>query len=238
MVERTKRWQGFVVLLLLGVSADVAPRPVKNSPRGREHGTASAPNTVLLGLNPIHYLDGPGAEDLARQRQLRAAATRLWVNWREIEPTKGLFQWKALDEKVRIAREQGLEPWALVAGSPRHACRARELPEAADSLCPPRLQAYRTFLRKLADRYRGQIRYYEIWNEPDIEYYWTTGPQAQEYAELLLASYQTIKPVDRQAQIVMGATAGTNLSFLAEVLGKLRGKVAFDATAATSLPRF
>lgn len=161
-----------------------------------------------------------------------ASIVRLWVYWGRIEAQPGQYDWTALDEQVRAGRIRGMEPWALVAGAPASACRNPNfVPAALDNLCPPELSVYQTFLSELVTRCRGQIHYYEIWNEPDLEYYWATGPSAAEYAQLLLLSYQTLKAIDPDAQVVMAATGGMNLPYTAAVLASLDGQPAFDATA-------
>jgi hypothetical protein len=187
--------------------------------------------SFLLGINPINYLDGPTERDVETAASLGAKSIRIWVNWRKIEPTKGKRDWSSLDKIVAQNEQRGLEPWFLVAGAPQHACRGGELDEQKDRLCPPRIEPYKVFLTELVQRYRGRVHYYEIWNEPDDEYYWITGPDAGEYAELLRVSHAIIKAIDNEAHVVMAATAGTNLPYLRQVLEYLGDRPVFDAIA-------
>jgi hypothetical protein len=185
----------------------------------------------LFGMNPIRYLDGPTEKELKDMASLGVKSIRIWVNWRKIEPKKGELDWSSLDKLVAQSEQKGMKPWFLVAGAPQHACKGGQLDEQMDRLCPPKIEPYKIFLAKLVERYQGRIRYYEIWNEPDDEYYWITGTNAAEYAELLQVSYDIIKGIDNNIQVVMAATAGTNLPFMREVLDHLGGKPAFDAIA-------
>lgn len=185
----------------------------------------------LFGMNPIRYIDGPTEKDIEDMASLGVKSIRIWVNWRQIEPEKGKFDWSSLDKIVALCEQKGIEPWFLVAGAPQHACNGGELDDQIDRLCPPKIEPYKVFLTKLVERYQGRVRYYEIWNEPDHEYYWITGPNAEEYAELLRVSYDTIKALNGNIQVVMAATAGTNLPFMRQILDHLGGKPAFDAIA-------
>ena len=49
----------------------------------------------------------------------------------------------------------------------------------------------------MAQRYKGKIKYYQIWNEPNLESEWN-GQQvdAARYVELLKGAYQRIKAAD------------------------------------------
>jgi hypothetical protein len=188
----------------------------------------------LVGLNPIHYTDsGPTDTDLEEARRMGAHAMRVWVHWREIEPARGEFRWGTLDRLVEGLEGRGIEPWFVVVGSPAHAVRTSRVPEAWDSLTfPDDLDAYRVFLGRLVARHRGRVRHYEIWNEPDHEYYAVGGGGASEYAALLAASYETIRSVDSAAQVIMAGTAGTNLPYVRDVLARLGGRRALDGLAA------
>jgi len=200
----------------------------KNNDQLAESGTGSR---ILLGMNLISYTEDPGDKDLEESRSLGVQAVRIWVHWRAIEAKKGEFAWSSLDKAVALCEQKGIEPWFLVVGAPQHACRGGQLDETLDRLCPPQIEPYKIFLKNLVERYRGRVRHYEIWNEQDLEIYWITGPNASEYAELLRVSYSLIKKVDEKAQVVMGATGGTNLPFMREMLDHLKGEVAFDAVA-------
>ncbi|MCI2431588.1 hypothetical protein LM602_03405, partial [Candidatus Acetothermia bacterium] len=187
--------------------------------------------TFLLGINPINYMDGPAEQDVEEAASLGAKSIRIWVQWRKIEAEKDKLDWSSLDKIVAWSKQKRVEPWFLVVGAPQHACKGGELDDNADRLCPPKIEPYKVFLTKLVERYQGRVRYYEIWNEPDDEYYWITGPKAEEYAELLRVSHAIIKGIDNNIQVVMAATAGTNLPYLRQVLEHLGGKPAFDAIA-------
>ena len=49
------------------------------------------------------------------------------------------------------------------------------------------------------------IRSYQIWNEPNLRYYWGDRPNAKQYVAVLKGAYQVMKKADKKAEIV---TAG------------------------------
>ena len=49
------------------------------------------------------------------------------------------------------------------------------------------------------------IRYWEIWNEPDLTQFWSGT--VEEYYRLLEVAYQTIQSVDPEATVILGALA-------------------------------
>ncbi len=59
------------------------------------------------------------------------------------------------------------------------------------------------FAGKLAARY-PQIQAWEVWNEPNLSYYWRPAPNPSAYLELLRESYRAIKQSNPRATVVMG----------------------------------
>jgi hypothetical protein len=69
---------------------------------------------------------------------------------------------------------------------------------------------YANFAATLADRYEGQITYFQIWNEPNIPPEWGNYPVSpEEYTKLLCETYRAIKEVNPDAVILSGALAPT-----------------------------
>ena len=69
------------------------------------------------------------------------------------------------------------------------------------------MDAWEAFVRRMAQQYRGRIRHWIIWNEPDVwepDHPGSTwlGNEA-DYARLLKTAYRAIKEVDPGAQVAM-----------------------------------
>lgn len=142
-----------------------------------------------------------------------------WVKqqfaWRDIEGAKkGAFDWSRSDEVIYRANVKGLDVLARVDNSPDWAAPGCFDPARA-SMGPPRnTQDWTDFLRAFATRYKGRVRAYEIWNEPNLAREWCKRPPSPaQYAQFLKASYQAIKAVDPNALIISGGLTPTTADF-------------------------
>ncbi len=100
------------------------------------------------------------------------------VLWHEVQPVQGgPYNWNALatfERDLAVAQELGLIPVVIVRGTPQWAGFAENLgSDGQYALCSATrddaLPAYAAFLEALATRYRGQVNYWEIGNEPDVD---------------------------------------------------------------------
>ena len=187
--------------------------------------------TSPLATPPVPLETAFGAEmdqinaDLGLPR-VKAAGTR-WMRragipWRLIEPEEGERNWSAiagLETEFKTASDQGFKTIVVV----------RETPAWAQAVegygCSPvkqdKLKALGTFMHDLVARYSAppyNVRYWEIWNEPDIDYHlvttdslWGCWGDATDayygggyYAEMLKAIYPQIKFASPESQVLVG----------------------------------
>ena len=60
------------------------------------------------------------------------------------------------------------------------------------------------FARAVAERYKGRVDAYQIWNEPNLSREWgNRPPNAAEYTELLRIANQTIKEIDSDVLVTI-----------------------------------
>src|SRR5215813_211564 len=128
---------------------------------------------------------------------------RLWdahVTWADIEPGPQAWNWTRLDAYVAMAQAHDVEilltlgmtpPWASSEPN-RHADPPLGYPQGAQAP-PARLEDWTEYVRTVALRYKGRIRYYEIWNEPNQMAFFSGSPQ--QMAELSKAAYGVIKAI-------------------------------------------
>ena len=151
---------------------------------------------------------------------------RVFVNWATAEPNPGRldeFYLREFDDRVNRARAAGMKVVMVVTNSPTWASGSSS-PSA-----PPRdPQTYASFVRRYAERYRGRVAAWEIWNEPDEGRSWSPSPDAGRYADLLRAAHPAVKAGDPAARVVLGGLTGNHYRFLEEVYAA-GGKGAFDA---------
>ncbi len=75
---------------------------------------------------------------------------------------------------------------------------------------PDDVQDFADFVSAVVSRYKGRVRYYQLWNEPNIYPEW--GEQAispEDYVELLKAGATAARAADPDAVIIAGALAAT-----------------------------
>ncbi|RME12596.1 MAG: hypothetical protein D6802_03810 [Ardenticatenia bacterium] len=98
-----------------------------------------------------------------------------------------------------IARLSNPPAWSRAAGN-----------EVGPQAPPDRLEDYCDYVQAVAARYKGRIRYYQIWNEPNIFPEWGTyAISPEQYARLLQTGYTCIKAVDPDAVVLTAPLAPT-----------------------------
>lgn len=88
-------------------------------------------------------------------------------------------------------------------------------------------EAWRQQVNALAERYKGRIPVYEIWNEMDYSKFWYDTPSAEKYTRMLQIASESIRERDPQAKILLGGLANLSLEFLEKVY-RAGGGVYFD----------
>lgn len=145
-----------------------------------------------------------------RDLDLVRAAGFGWVKqifaWRDIEGSrKGAFDWSRTDRIVEDARVRGLELLVRVDHQPAWAGGGYPV-----SGPPEDLEDFADFLAAMAGRYRGQIRAYQIWNEPNLSREWGgRPPNAAGYVSLLCTGYRAVKAADPGALVVSAGLTPT-----------------------------
>ncbi|PJF23128.1 MAG: hypothetical protein CUN56_02490 [Phototrophicales bacterium] len=185
-----------------------------------------------FGINTFLQLESDPAK-IEAQIQMIADAGFTWIRqqfeWAEIEVDgpalyidsrndtnkDGLLQrgdrtsgWQKYDLIVALAEEYGLEIQARLDNPPLWV-HARN-PEIGAFAPPDDIQQFVDFAVAVATRYRGRIRFYQVWNEPNIYPEWGNQPVNPEgYTELLCATYHALKQVDPNIVVISGALAPT-----------------------------
>lgn len=144
--------------------------------------------------------------DLLLTKDLGFGWVKQGVGWRDIELEPGEYDWHRLDFIVDTAqRYGGLQLLARVDSQPewaRSGCSLQGPPEDPS--------VYAEFVGRVAARYRGKIRAYEIWNEPNLAREWCDEPpDPVAYAALLKATYAAIKAADPEALVISAGLAPT-----------------------------
>jgi hypothetical protein len=177
MIESAHRW-----CLVAAVTATMAPTVIP---------TPAYAQPSAYGL-VTHDLDAPRADKLAA---LGAGFARVSVRWWQVEPQPDTFDWSALDEYVWAqAAPRGIrlflslgEPPAWAGGGPDHRG------------APADLGRWRRFVRAVVDRYKGYVKHWGVWNEPDSPLF-LDGRDA--YRAIAQEARRAIKQADAEAFVL------------------------------------
>ena len=127
-------------------------------------------------------------------------------SWLEIEPTREEWHWEYPDFVVRAAEHYDLDLIVRLDGLPAWAAEEAAVGQA-DNLSDD----YAAFAGTVAQRYRGQIKGYIVWNEPNLAKEWGgRPPDPAAYTDLLRRAYEAVKAADPKAAVVSAGLASTN----------------------------
>lgn len=131
---------------------------------------------------------------------------RQYFRWREIENTRGVYDWAKWDRIVNAVRASGIQLVAVLTTAPAWSQRAheRDMPNAP----PDDFLEYARFASDFAQRYADAIDKYEIWDEPNVEPNWgKRNADPVEYAQLLIPASDAIRTRDPNAKILLAGLA-------------------------------
>ena len=134
----------------------------------------------------------------------------------------GKFNFERTDELVDKLAEKGIQVLPVLQGYDwgiRPECRPLY----------KHLDEWRSYVRAVAEHYKGRIHAYEIWNEQDGGF-WRPAPNAAQYVKLLKIAYREIKAVDPAATVIVGGMCYWNDSYMKDIY-LAGGKGHFDAVA-------
>jgi hypothetical protein len=154
------------------------------------------------------------AAHLQTARDAGAGWVRIDFMWYSAEWNPGQLDWRHFDRVIDEAVSRGLVVIPILWGTPGWA-----VAYGGFSYGVPDMAAWERFVFAVASRYRGRIPMWEVWNEPDLAFYWR-GTSAQ-YADLLARAHGQIKRADPNASVLLGGLAqggGAVSSFLADIL--------------------
>jgi len=162
-------------------------------------------------------------EKRAHSLQMIAEAGFDWIRqsfpWYDIEiHAKGDFEdrrhtpyhsaWDKYDHIVDLAAQYNVSIIARLEAPPEW---SRHDGTARGAFGPPdNLSDYGDYVAAVVTRYQGRVRFYQIWNEPNIYPEWGHQPVSPAaYTELLCRAYARIKAADPEAVVISGAMAQT-----------------------------
>ena len=162
-------------------------------------GAAETTAPPLRGVAVEETLDGEAVlADALNDALLRAAGlpvvARIVLVRTELEPTPGAFRFERLDERIDRYKTKGVQVLLAVRGA---------LPN------PEEAPQWRTFVRTLAERYRGSVRGYELGEIPEGQ----PPPSAKDFAFLIKVAAVELRTADKDALLLLAGRQPFDLSW-------------------------
>jgi len=150
--------------------------------------------------------------------ELGAKWARVQTGWARTEASPGKYDFVWLDAVVDRLRAIGIEPWfnlgygnRLYTPAAPDASAVGWVPLASEEA----LRGWRAYVATIAAHFRGRVRHWEVWNEPNIKNFWKPSqPSPADYLKLVRATAPLIREAIPGAVLVGGALAGMPTDFL------------------------
>ena len=140
---------------------------------------------------------------------------RVWdagVSWPQIETARGQYDFSLMDQLVALAQQHNIKLIYCAGNTPQWTSTdpshvgTQGLPGATAP--PNNMQDWQDFITTFATRYKGKIDAYEIWNEVDLDGYWTGS--VSQMVQMVQVAYQTIKQIDPNAVVLSPSLVAGN----------------------------
>jgi len=139
---------------------------------------------------------------------------RIWdagICWPEIQPDNGKdYNFSMLDKYVEMAEEHSVEIVINIGLSPKWAAKRPNdksgYGENFTASEPGDINNWKKYVKTIAKRYKGKIKHWEIWNEPDMKMFFTGT--TKKMAELVKEASIILKEVDPENKIISPPVTG------------------------------
>lgn len=182
-----------LAILLTSIHVAFADTPIRN----RE---------LFLGMH-LHRADQGTAWP-----KTQFGSWRLWdayVAWPNLQPQRDQWTFDRLDRYVAMARLAKVDILLPLGLSPRWAsARPDEKSSYApgNAAEPANMEDWRNYVRTVAQRYRGKISHFEIWNEPN-EHGFFSG-SVEKLVELTCEAHYILKSISPDIRLVSPSMVG------------------------------
>lgn len=141
-------------------------------------------------------------ESIALMQSAGVGWIRLDFLWEDIEPAEGKFDFAKYDNIVNLLKDKGIHILGILHYSANWASSCGEWN------CAPKDNAlFVNYASQVIRRYKDQVKYWELWNEPDSATYWKQQDSLKSYCVLLREVYLAAKKIDPDCKILNGGIA-------------------------------
>ncbi len=201
----------FSTILAIGGLTLAAESTVLNQPYG-----------ICTHVSRAH--EWPFAErNFHRMQEGNISWARTDFDWSGIDK-KGEWSYDHIDKMRDLAKKENINILPILGydiGSARPAWK--------------HLDRWAEYVRRTVSRYSNDYRYWEVWNEPNLHLFWGDTPSSKNYTALLKRSYEEIKKIDPNLNVLYGGTAGVPFQYIEDSYAAGAGNY-FDVMAIHPYP--
>ena len=158
-----------------------------------------------FGVN-IHFRDEPRDLDMIADAGFRFI--RMDLAWGGVEREKGVYNFGGYDALTEGCEKRGIRILYILDYS-------NKLYESDRSVRTEEgREAFARFAETAAKRYAGKGILWEIWNEPNLNHFWSPQPSVEDYCALVKATAPLVRKADSSGTIAAPATSGIPFEWL------------------------
>lgn len=215
---------GFLTVRVFGDTADGKSHVVKEEFISRVH-----PNPRMPATHPIRWaFDSHSDRSAASERELDALVSA-GVNWTRLEMNLATVTGKDSktinftnhDRVVKAMKERGINCFFLINVKPQWS----GITPQSDAACLPDLKNWELACRMIMEHYRNDIKFYEIWNEPQ-HYNWNHFEPGvineEHYGKMLRIARKAASEISPDIK-VMGPCLTSNMNEWINGIARSRG---------------
>ena len=218
----------------------VVPSFVKDDPRddASPYGVFWTPwrtfcRTAISGPRDYDKTTDEIRQELDLMQRIGVKWIRSMWRWDKLEWSQGEFDFALLDFVVAEAWKRDIRIVPAFATCPRWASTAPE-GEPDFRIYPPKWKDWENFVFRTVDHFKGHVKYWEVWNEPNILNRW--NGTIEDYFQLQKATFIAARRADPQCKLLMGAFSQAPAYYL-DALLRLGAKDYFDVLSCHPYPR-
>jgi hypothetical protein len=163
------------------------------------HGDGVLQAATTVAISPLPYginVHLSQNDVLARVKAAGIAWIRIDVDWSAIEASQGTRRYEDVDRVVDFAAANGLSVYASIGNTPGWANGNKGKNHPADNPA-----SWSGFVGDTVGRYRDRVKYWGIWNEPNLRLFFALGKDTF-VQRVLVPAAQAIRSADPAAFIV------------------------------------
>jgi len=149
--------------------------------------------------NGHHYNKEKMEEAVQLMKRAGVGFVRMDFLWEDIEPRKNHLDYSKYDGIVDLLAQNDIKILGVLGYNVSWNSRAWN--------AAPDIPLFVKYARRVVRRYKDRVKYWEIWNEPDVDIYWVPQDDMKTYGALLRAVYPALKSEDPTCLVVMGANS-------------------------------